>query len=294
MRRHDGHVETRVDQAAQDVALGAEVVGNDLELGIGRFLDQERIGGRVALGPRVGLGAAHDLGQILAVGGGLRARFGDQGRVVRVGRRDDAAQRTLLAHDARDGARVDAFDGDDVLFLEPLVQRLVGAVARGNGAQLADHEGLGPGATGLGVLFGDAVVADHGVGHQHDLAGIGRIRQDLVVARHRGVEDEVTALLAGRADAASFEHVPGFQGQPCFAVTHDSPGGGSYSGRRWRPRSMAEIIARPHPWTWVGIRLIWAAAKPAPNPLSTFTTVTPEAQLFSIPKSAATPPNEAP
>ena len=36
------------------------------------------------------------------------------------------------------------------------------------------------------------------------------------------------------------------------------------------------------------------AAYPAPNPLSMFTTVTPAAQEFSIARSAANPPNEAP
>src|SRR5258708_18558304 len=41
-------------------------------------------------------------------------------------------------------------------------------------------------------------------------------------------------------------------------------------------------------------RLIRVAAKSAPKPLSIFTTVTPPAQLFSIPSSAAMAPNEAP
>src|SRR5206468_3394379 len=36
------------------------------------------------------------------------------------------------------------------------------------------------------------------------------------------------------------------------------------------------------------------AATAAPNPLSMFTTVTPAAQLFSIVKSGANPPNAAP
>ena len=41
-------------------------------------------------------------------------------------------------------------------------------------------------------------------------------------------------------------------------------------------------------------RLIKLATKPAPKPLSIFTTVTFEAHEFSIPNNAATPPNEAP
>jgi hypothetical protein len=41
-------------------------------------------------------------------------------------------------------------------------------------------------------------------------------------------------------------------------------------------------------------RLSIEAIRPAPNPLSMFTTATPAAQVFSIPSSAATPPKLAP
>jgi hypothetical protein len=40
--------------------------------------------------------------------------------------------------------------------------------------------------------------------------------------------------------------------------------------------------------------IILTAAHPAPKPLSILTTVTPEAQLFSIPNSAEKPFNAAP
>ncbi len=40
--------------------------------------------------------------------------------------------------------------------------------------------------------------------------------------------------------------------------------------------------------------LITAAAYPAPNPLSMLTTVTPDAQEFSMPRRAAIPPKLAP
>src|SRR2546428_12626283 len=41
-------------------------------------------------------------------------------------------------------------------------------------------------------------------------------------------------------------------------------------------------------------RLIWLARYPAPNPLSMFTTATPGAQAFIIPRSPATPSKLAP
>lgn len=50
----------------------------------------------------------------------------------------------------------------------------------------------------------------------------------------------------------------------------------------------------PYVETYLICLIILAAAQAAPNPLSMLTTVTPEAQQFSMPSSAATPPNAAP
>ena len=44
----------------------------------------------------------------------------------------------------------------------------------------------------------------------------------------------------------------------------------------------------------IGYPMAYAIAHAAPYPLSMLTTVTPGAQEFSIPSSAASPPNEAP
>lgn len=52
-------------------------------------------------------------------------------------------------------------------------------------------------------------------------------------------------------------------------------------------------IATSHFSDWEA-EMMRIAAMAAPKPLSILTTVTPEAQEFSIAKSAATPPNEAP
>src|SRR5262249_5870564 len=89
----------------------------------------------------------------------------------------------------------------------------------------------------------------------------------------------------------------------CPSATRQSP------GRRRRPdriRGPAGRLAaslkqkrgqeRGTPYCNV-LRHIWLmsdATVAAPNPLSILTTETPEAQLFSIPKSAATPPKLAP
>src|SRR5437660_941593 len=44
------------------------------------------------------------------------------------------------------------------------------------------------------VAFVDAVVADVRIGERDDLSGVGRVGEDLLIARERGVEDD----LAGR------------------------------------------------------------------------------------------------
>ncbi len=55
-----------------------------------------------------------------------------------------------------------------------------------------------------------------------------------------------------------------------------------------------EVAFRHQPSCFNPTRLIRVAANAAPKPLSMFTTVTPLEQVFSIPRSAAMPPNAAP
>src|SRR5690606_41721581 len=61
-------------------------------------------------------------------------------------------------------------------------------------------------------------------------------------------------------------------------------------GEPLRSRRRREPLRQRRATSW----LIRVAAQAAPNPLSMFTTVSPAAQLFSIPRSAASPPKEAP
>ncbi len=67
----------------------------------------------------------------------------------------------------------------------------LGAVVRGRAGELAGDEALDPGAVRLLVEPGDAVVADVRLRHHHDLAAVGGVGQDLLVAGHRGVEDDL-------------------------------------------------------------------------------------------------------
>jgi hypothetical protein len=59
---------------------------------------------------------------------------------------------------------------------------------------------------------------------------------------------------------------------------------------RFSPHPCDRLIERRRAYT----RLMQEATQAAPNPLSIFTTLTFDAQLFSMPSNAATPPKLAP
>ncbi len=87
------------------------------------------------------------------------------------------------------------------------------SVVAGQAAQLADDEGADPGAGTLGVLGVDAVVADHRIGHRHDLAMIGGVGEDLLVAGHARVEDDLAIDLAPGSEGPTGEHRSVFQSE---------------------------------------------------------------------------------
>ena len=61
----------------------------------------------------------------------------------------------------------------------------------GHERQVADDEARGVDAARLGILGVGADVADVRIGERDDLAGVGGIGEDLLVAGHRGVEDHL-------------------------------------------------------------------------------------------------------
>ena len=59
---------------------------------------------------------------------------------------------------------------------------------------------------GLDVFFVGADIADMREGEGDDLPGIGRVGEDLLVARHGGVEADLADRMAGRAEPEAFEN----------------------------------------------------------------------------------------
>jgi len=91
----------------------------------------------------------------------------------------------------------------------------------------AAHAGARGGIRRLDVLLVGADIADMREGKGDDLAGVGGVGQNLLVAGHGGVEADLAAGLSGRADADAFDH---------GAVGKDEEGG----RRDFRPALIGE------------------------------------------------------
>ncbi len=174
-----------------------------------------------ALVPLIGRSHRDDLGEVHA----LEAREGARGakrnlgvRLVR--RRDASALRPAFADDSRELSRIDAGDRDRFTLDQELLERMARAPARMQERQVADDEARGVDGIGLEVLGRDAGIADVRVGQRDDLAGIGRVGQDLLVARHRGVEHDLAGRDAGRPDGNTPKHRAVLECEHCRRRCH--------------------------------------------------------------------------
>jgi hypothetical protein len=208
--REHRHLAAALGEVPQDVVLHAVVVGDDAQARFARRLVAGVQRPEAAV-PVVGLVDAHDPGEVLARHRGRGLRRGE--RLVdpagRVGSRDDAAVlRALRAQVAREPPRVDVADGDQGVAREVGGEVLLPAPARSHQGQVADDEARGVDLARLDVFRVGPGVADVRVGERDDLAGVGGIGEDLLVTRHRGVEDHLSDRLAVGSDAAPAKNTP--------------------------------------------------------------------------------------
>ena len=132
--------------------------------------------------------------------GGADAR--DEALRVEVGRGDGRAHGAALADGDGQGAGVHVLDGHHAAAREEVGQALDALPVARLVAHVVHDEAGEVQAVGLHVLLVDAVVAHLRVGERHDLARVGRVRDDLLIAHHRGVEHDLAEGLplgAGRA-----------------------------------------------------------------------------------------------
>ena len=98
-----------------------------------------------------------------------------------------------------------------ILFRD-LLRAPVGADAR----ELAHHQAFDIRLVGFVVVRIGAVIADFGIGQDDDLAGVGRISKDLLIAGDGGVENDLPEALALRAIAFAAEDASILQRQDCL------------------------------------------------------------------------------
>ena len=98
-----------------------------------------------------------------------------------------------------DAARVDTRDGGDAVALEPSGEGLGGPPARGLRDIGPHHETPCYGRRGLDILIVGTHISDVRKGEGDDLAGIGWVGQNLLVAGHGGVKHELADVESGLA-----------------------------------------------------------------------------------------------
>ncbi len=124
--------------------------------------------------------------------------------------RDHRIRHALFANERGQRAGVEPGKPDDAAAFQPGVEIARGAiVGRGRDGGM-QHDTARAGrrrkVDGLDVFLVGADIADMGKGEGDDLAGIGRIGEDLLIAGHGGVEADFADGMAGRAEANTFEH----------------------------------------------------------------------------------------
>ncbi|MND98458.1 hypothetical protein D3C80_908100 [compost metagenome] len=228
--RNHGDLGARRGQGAQDVALHAIV--HDHDILVGRF--HARIAGGPfphALVPVEGLQGRGVLGQVQADQAGPGLGLGHQGLQVELAVRvvgDDGVGRALVTDDLGQGAGVHARQADHAAALHPGVQISTRAPVGRIGGDVAEDGAARRGARAvadlLHVLDVDADIADVGEGEGQDLAHVGGVGQDFLIARHGGVEDH---LAEGRADGADADTLQ----DGAVSEREDASGAGQNLGR---------------------------------------------------------------
>ena len=178
---------------------------------------------RVALGPgpphlvpAVALGAGDVFGEIEAFEARKAPRGGDQRLDVEIAlgvMRERHVGGALLPDRPGQPPGVDPADADPAAPFEPAHERLGGAPVRRLGRVPLHDQPVGDRITRLVVLGIDADIPDMREGEGHDLARVGGVGHDLLVACHRRVEAKLGDRLAGRAKAMTVEDRPVRQNQ---------------------------------------------------------------------------------
>ena len=139
--------------------------------------------------------------------------------------------------------------------LEELRQRFGSRASCCEERQVADDEAGGDGSASDSEVFGrDAGVADVGIGQRDDLAGVGRVGQDFLIARHRGIENDFAGRVACSSDRTAAEHRAVRERQHCGVASPCISPWSAYRFRqaqarsRWNLGGLAPTVNRLVQW----------------------------------------------
>ncbi len=172
---------------------------------------------RLACIPRVGRLGGHHAGQVRAFHLANGARPGHHCLGVQVlTRRDHPAHHAVGPQMPHDGARIHLRDHRDTASFQKIVGNLCRAPVRTHLGKLARHQPFDVGAHGLRIARRSSIVPHMRIGQHHDLARVGGIGEDLLVAGQRCIEDNFTRSLDRRAVALAAKDAPVFERQYCL------------------------------------------------------------------------------
>jgi len=112
-------------------------------------------------------------------------------------------------------ARIDSRDHRHRGRSQEFLRGLVGSPVARQWRKFPDHQSFDIRAHRLVVRLVGSIVAYLGIGQHHDLAGIGGIREDLLIAGYRRVEHHFARPLDRRTKTLTLEDRAVFQGEDC-------------------------------------------------------------------------------
>ena len=195
-RRNHRDLESLVDQAAQDVALDTEIVGHQPERRR-RPLGPRALAldpGPATLVPGIGRFATHLRREVSAVQSRGRLRFTHERlRILALGIGGEYAPLESPVPDAtHQRPRIEVGNGRNPVPFQVRTERRLGPPAARNLEVLLHDEAGKERTRGFFVRGVDTHVADLGRSQCHDLAGVGGVGQDFLVARQAGIETHLS------------------------------------------------------------------------------------------------------
>ena len=142
---------------------------------------------------------------------------------VMVDERNDASHRTFQPNVPDQSARVDSGNDGNAVFGEVVIERLRRAPVAGQRRQPLHNERFEERLARFDVFRINAGIADQRIRHRDDLAGVRRIGQNLLITRHRRIENDFANGFAFKAVSVATKNTPVFEQQRCASFQSRDP-----------------------------------------------------------------------